>query len=144
MGGVAALLLVSAVAERPESAEALALARGIMRWVDWILIVPACLGSLGTGFLFAWRTSWGFFRHTWLSIKWALTVTMILFGIFFLGPWVDHTAALAMALGPKALEDGAYSATAALVFYFGVLQMALLVSMLFLSTFKPHRRRGDV
>jgi uncharacterized membrane protein len=97
MGGVAALLLVSVIAAHPGSAEAIALARELMRWVDRVLIIPACLGSLGTGFLFAWRTSWGFFRHTWLSIKWVLTVAMILFGIFFLGPWVDHTAALAAA-----------------------------------------------
>jgi hypothetical protein len=142
MGGVAALLLVSLVGARPGSGEALSLTRGIMRWVDWVLIIPACLGSLGTGFLFSLLTTWGFFRHTWLVIKWVLTVTMILFGVFFLGPWVDGTAALAAARGLGALGDSAYAADAARIVSFGALQMALLVLMLALSTFKPSRKRA--
>lgn len=142
IGGVAALLLVSLVGRAPRGGDALALAREAMQWIDWVIIIPSCLGSLGTGFLFSWLTSWGFFRHWWLVIKWALTTAMILFGIFFLGPWVDGTAKMAAERGLVALGDPAYTATALRVLGFSVVQMALLVLMLFLSTLKPLGKRA--
>jgi len=138
-GGVGALLLISIVGLHPRGGDALALARAAMQWIDWVIIIPSCLGSLATGFLFALSTPWGFFKHTWLTIKWALTVAMILFGIFFLGPWVDGTARLAEGRGLDALADPAYAAPAFRIAAFSVLQVALLVLMVFLSTLKPSR-----
>ena len=87
------------------------------------------------------HSPWGFFRHWWIVIKWVLTSAMILFGIFFLGPWVDRTATLAAERGLVALGDPLYTATALRVLGFSVLQIALLVFMLFLSTFKPFGKR---
>lgn len=141
MGGVAALILVSLVGRRPEGGEALALARASLQWIDWVIIIPACLGSLATGLLFSMGTPWGFFRYTWITIKWLLTVAMILFGVFFLGPWVDGTAHLAAERGAAALVDASYRATAGRILGFSVLQATLLVFMLFLSTLKPFGKR---
>jgi len=143
IGGVAALLLVSILGRSPAGGDALVLSRSTMQWIDWVIIIPSCLGSLATGFLFAWLTPWGFFRHHWLVIKWALTVAMILFGIFFLGPWVDGTAKLAAERGLGALGDSAYAGPALRVAAFSVVQIALLVFMLFLSTLKPFGKRKD-
>jgi hypothetical protein len=143
LGGVAALLLVSLVGKRPGGADALVLARSAMQWVDWTIIIPACLGSLATGALFGWLTQWGFFKHLWLVIKWALTVAMILFGIFFLGPWVDGTARMAETLGIRALDDQGFASTAFRVAAFSVVQIALLLFMVFLSTIKPFGKRGE-
>lgn len=142
MGGVAALVVLSLVGASPRHDEALALMRLSLRWIDWVIIIPACLGSLLTGFLFSWLTTWGFFKHTWLVIKWALTVAMILFGIFFLGPWVDRTAALAAERGILSLGDPVYSVTATRVLAAGAVQLTLLLFMLFLSTLKPFGKRG--
>jgi hypothetical protein len=141
LGGVAGLLLVSILGHSPAGGDALALARSTMQWIDWVLIIPSCLGSLATGFLFAWLTPWGFFKHTWLVIKWVLTAAMILFGIFFLGPWVDGTAKIAAERGLGALGDHAYAVTAVRVAAFSVVQIALLLFMLFLSTLKPFGKR---
>ena len=142
MGGVAALLVISLVGARPHHDEALSLMRLALRWIDWVIIIPACLGSLLTGLLFSWLTTWGFFKHTWLVIKWALTVAMILFGIFFLGPWVDRTAALAAERGILSLGDPVYSVTATRILAAGAVQLTLLLFMLFLSTLKPFGKRG--
>ena len=142
MGGVAALILVSVVGRRPAGGEALALARDALQWIDWVVIIPSCLGSLATGLLFAVLTPWGFFRYTWITVKWVLTVAMILFGIFFLGPWVDGTARLAEERGAAALGDAVYRTAAGRVVVFSVVQAALLVFMLFLSTLKPFGKRG--
>ena len=142
MGGVAALLVISLVGARPQHDEALSLMRLTLRWIDWVIIIPACLGSLLTGLLFSWLTTWGFFRHTWLVIKWVLTVAMILFGIFFLGPWVDRTAILAAERGVASLGDPSYAVTVTRILAAAGVQMALLLFMLFLSTLKPFGKRG--
>ena len=143
IGGVAALVLVSALGRTAASGDALALARTALAWVDRALIVPACLGSLATGFLCSWRTPWGFFRHGWVSAKWVITVSMILFGALCLGPWVDDTAARAAKEGLAAASDPAWARRAAMVQGFGVGQLVLLVGMILLSTFKPSgKRRG--
>jgi hypothetical protein len=142
MGGVAALVLVSILGARPHHADALTLARRALQWLDWTIIIPSCLGSLATGALFSLLTPWGFFKHTWITIKWILTVAMILFGVFFLGPWVDGTARLAGERGLVALDDSLYSVTALRILGFSVVQIALLVFMLFLSTLKPFGKRG--
>lgn len=141
LGGVAALLLVSLVGKRPAGGDALVLARSAMQWIDWTIIIPSCLGSLATGALFGWLTQWGFFKHLWLLIKWVLTVAMILFGIFFLGPWVDGTAKMAAELGIRALDEQGYASTAFRVAAFSVVQIALLTFMMFLSTFKPFGKK---
>ncbi len=141
IGGVAALVLVSAVGRTAATGDALALARTALSWVDRLLIVPACLGSLATGFLCSWRTPWGFFRHAWVTAKWVATVTMIAFGAVCLGPWVDDTAARAAAEGIAVVADPGWARRASLVQGFGVAQLALLVGMLLLSTFKPSGRK---
>jgi hypothetical protein len=141
MGGVAALLVLSAVGRAPPSGDALATVRTALQWVDRVLVIPACLGSLATGALLSWRTPWGFFRHAWVTVKWVATLAMILFGILFLGPWVDGTAARAAHLGLAALAEPAYARPAGRIEGFGALQIALLVGMLFLSTVKPAWRR---
>jgi putative copper export protein len=141
IGGVCALVLVSRVSRGAANGEALALARSALGVVDRALIVPACLASLATGFLCSWRTPWGFFQHGWVTAKWAITVSMIVFGAVALGPWVDETAARAASAGLGALGDAGFSRRAALVEGFGVGQLALLVVMLLLSTFKPSGKK---
>ncbi len=142
MGGVIALIVLSLVGWKPSTDGALAFARDALHWIDVVVIIPACLGSLATGFLFALLTNWGFFQQRWLVIKWTLTTAMILFGIFFLGPWVDETATRAARDGVAALDDAAYSETALRVLAFSIVQIVLLVFMVFLSTLKPFGKRG--
>ena len=141
LGGVCALVLVSLVSRKAVSGDALALARSALGVVDRVLVVPACLASLASGFVCSWRTPWGFFQHGWVTAKWALTVSMVVFGAAALGPWVDDTAAQAAGAGLAALGDPAYARRAALVEVFGAGQIVLLVAMILLSTFKPSAKR---
>lgn len=141
IGGVVALVLVSHAARRPATGEALALGRVALQYLDYGLIIPSCLASLATGFLSSWLTPWGFFKHRWVTVKWVATVAMILFGTFFLGPWVDESAALATRHGLGALADPTFVAFARRVAAFGVLQAVILVAVMFVSTLKPWSKK---
>ncbi len=54
-------------------------------------------GSLVTGFLFSLFTVWGFLRHPWIAVKWAVTLMVIFPLIFLLGPDLSGLSAIADA-----------------------------------------------
>lgn len=60
----------------------------------------AFYGLLATAVVFSLFTSWGFFRHTWIVLKWVGLVFMVFFSLNGLIPAVD---------GMAALSDGLYS-----------------------------------
>ena len=64
------------------------------------LFLWAFYGLLATAILFSLFTSWGFFRHTWIVLKWVGLVLMVFFSVNGLIPAVD---------GMAALSDGLYS-----------------------------------
>ncbi len=142
IGGVIGLLMLSLAFAHPASGSALIAIRRALVLLDYIIIIPAAFGSLGSGLLFCWLTNWGFAKYRWVMLKWAMTASMILFGTFFLGPWVDGSAARAKELSSAALSDPHYVDLALNVALFSAAQLALLVGLVFLSAFKPWGRRN--
>ena len=120
IGGILALGLVGvqALAGAP--------GYGLSWWIDSVMIIPACLGSLATGLVFSLKTSWGFLRHRWVALKWALTVSMIVLGATVLGPWVT-----ASQTDPTLIPS---------ILALAAAQLVLLLFMLVLSTLKPSLR----
>lgn len=51
-----------------------------MKFVDDWIIIPGAMGSLLTGVLYTVFTRWGWFKHRWITVKWAITIFGILFG----------------------------------------------------------------
>jgi hypothetical protein len=73
------------------------------------------LASLGnaaafTGIMLAALTPWGFFRHWWVLVKFAITITQLGSGVFILSPNLAD-AVVAAAQG-RDLPDGAFVARA--------------------------------
>ena len=102
-----------------------------------VVVLLGAIGCLLTGLLYSLFTNWGFFRHKWLIIKWAITIFGILAGTFFLGPWETAMNDISRQQGGAALLDAKYLSSMYLNFWFGILQVVLLVSAMFLSVFKP-------
>ena len=48
-----------------------------------VVVVPGAIGCLLTGFAYSALSNWGFFKQRWITVKWAITVSAILFGTFF-------------------------------------------------------------
>jgi len=68
------------------------LVNGLFTW--------ALYGLLVTSIAFSLFSSWGFFRHTWIVLKWLGLALMVFFSVNWLVPAVD---------GMAALSDGLYS-----------------------------------
>ncbi len=114
-----------------------------IHFVDMAVIVtPGAFGCLITGLIYGIFTKYGFFRHGWMIFKWVVTVGAILFGTFYLGPWETEMMNISSQLGIASLEDPAYLYNQRMNIIFGALQVLLLLVTLFISIFKPWKRKN--
>jgi uncharacterized membrane protein len=106
-----------------------------------VVVIPGAIGCLVTGLLYSLFSSWGFFKHGWLIFKWIVTVAAILFGTFFLGPWETNMMEISGKLGLSSLGDQSYLYNQMMNFMFGSIQCLVLIITLFISIFKPWKRK---
>ena len=139
---VCMLLVLNVKSAAPSDGQQLFAFNSAVKLIDDFIVIPCALGSLVTGLLYSLFTAWGFFRHRWLTVKWAVTVSAILFGTFFLGPWVNEFTAISGALGLEALGDGRYIEARRLNNTFGMIQVAVLIVTMFISVLKPWKKKS--
>lgn len=112
-----------------------------MKIIDDYIVIPSAFGTLITGLFFSWFTQWGFFKFYWIIVKWITIIAQILFGSFFLGPWLNGAEAIADAERIQALQNQTYLYFSQMNIYFGILQVLLLVLVVFVSVYKPWGKR---
>jgi hypothetical protein len=113
------------------------LSANLIDW--WIIIVLGAFGCMITGLFYSICTNWGFFRHKWIVVKWIITLFCVISGTFCLGPWETTMVGISQKIGTGALHDATYTSAMYLNFWFGVLQIVLIVFAMFISVFKPWR-----
>ena len=111
-----------------------------MKAVDDVVIVGGAIGCLLTGLLYSWMTPWGFFKHRWIGVKWAATVLLILFGTFFLGPWIDGMADITAKEFAAGLSNPLYLHDEKMNMTWGSVQFGVNLCMVAISVLKPWRR----
>lgn len=106
-----------------------------------VVVIPGAIGCLLTGLIYSLFSNWGFFKHKWLIFKWIVTITAILFGTFYLGPWETKMMEISGEQGLSALADKEYLYNQRMNLYFGLLQCLTLIVTIFVSIFKPWRSK---
>ena len=104
-----------------------------------VVVVPGAMGCLLTGFAYSALSNWGFIKQRWITVKWAITVSAIFFGTFFLGPWETAMMNISGELGLAALDDPGYLYNQRMNLWFGTLQVTVLFFTVWISVFKPWR-----
>jgi hypothetical protein len=105
--------------------------------IDNLVVVPAAWLSLLTGLLESWLTHWGFFKFRWVTVKWILTVAVMVYAPLFIARWDRNIQALSKVEGLKALLDPAYLQLRTLYAWSGLGLIAILAFMSVISTIKP-------
>jgi hypothetical protein len=75
-------------------------------------------------------------------LKWTVTVAAILFGSFFLGPWVNTMTALSGTEGMDALHSPTYAWSKTMSISFGLVQQLVLIATIYVSIRKPWKKRA--
>jgi len=112
-----------------------------MKFIDDFVIIPAAIGSLLTGLIYSIWTRWGFFKHNWITVKWIINVGGIVFGTFWLGPWLNGMPPIAESLGMNALSDPVFVHNQQMNLFFGPVQVGTLIFAAFISVFKPWKKK---
>ena len=107
---------------------------------DWV-VIPAANLSLLTGALICWLTVWGFFKFYWVIIKWIMTVTLITFGSFWLGPWTNAMTSISDAERLQALNNPLFMFDTKGIVIGGSIQILSLIFIFIISFLKPWGRR---
>jgi len=142
VGGVVALMLLYFLKKGITDGGVLYGINQSIHHVDmWVVVTPGAFGCLFTGLIYSIFSNWGFFKHNWLIIKWIITIVAILSGTFFLGPWETGMLEISGKLGVASLHDPSYLYNERMNFIFGMVQCFLLILTLFISVFKPWKKK---
>ncbi len=142
IGGAVALILLYLIKDGVTDGGVLFGINQSIHHVDMVVVViPGAFGCLLTGLIFSVFSNWGFFKHKWMIFKWIVTVTAILFGTFYLGPWETTMMEISGKLGLSSLRDPAYIYNQKMNLIFGSLQCFILMVTVFISIFKPWKKR---
>jgi uncharacterized membrane protein len=142
IGGVVLCLLIFITC--PETGDALYIRSRILQIVDDYFIICGALGAFVTGLIYSLWTNWGFFKHTWIIVKWVMTILQIIFGTFVLGPCINTNVAIADQLRDMAPTDPVFLNNIHTTQIWGTVQTALLLLVIVISVQKPWKRTKNV
>ncbi|MBP1628682.1 MAG: hypothetical protein H6Q00_3157 [Holophagaceae bacterium] len=137
LSSVLMLLLLPLLQAPATSDEGLRMFIRVYHFIDLKVLTPAAVLTLLTGLAYSLFTNWGFAKHGWIVFKWVVTLVIVLWGTFHLGPAVESLLAwsgqghLAMAQQPVFLHAMRLGTVAAIINLTG------LVLACVLSVYKP-------
>ena len=111
------------------------------KFIDDFVIIPGGNGLLLTALLYSIFTNWGWFKHKWITTKWAINLYGVVAGTFWLGPWLNASPPISKMKGLAALSDGIYMHNQKMLNIWGSFQLATILFALYLSVLKPWKKR---
>ncbi|NEQ23962.1 MAG: hypothetical protein F6K28_33500 [Microcoleus sp. SIO2G3] len=114
----------------------------ILKLLDDFIIIPSAGLSLLTGGLLSWLTIWGFVKFYWVIVKWVATVTLIVVGTIWLGPWVNAMTSISDLERLQALQNPLYVIDQKTLLVGAIVQSICLLAIICISVLKPWGRRS--
>ncbi len=113
----------------------------VLKLLDDFVIIPSATLSSITGGLLCWLTTWGFAKHYWVIVKWIATVTLIVVGTAWLGPWTNAITAISQTQRLQALQNPLYVWDQKTLIIGAIAQTISLLVIIGISVLKPWGRR---
>jgi hypothetical protein len=113
----------------------------VLKLLDDFVIIPSATLSLITGAFLCWLTVWGFTKHYWVIVKWVATVTLIVVGTAWLGPWTNAITAISQTQRLQALQNPLYVWDLKTLIIGAIAQTISLLAIIGISVLKPWGRR---
>lgn len=112
-----------------------------MDFIDVYIIIPGALGVLLTAIIYSTWTNWGWFKHKWIIVKWAICIYGIIFGTYPLGSWMSEVVHISKDAGLGALSHPIFLHNQKMLCIFGTFQAMTLVFAVFITSLKPWKNR---
>jgi hypothetical protein len=99
-----------------------------LHYIDLLTIILANLVTFITGVIFSKRTSWSFFKHRWITLKYAINLIPIVGGGLIFAPAIVNMLSAVEELGGEALLDSSF------IFWKNIFTGAFVAMLLLLAT----------
>ncbi|MEM7726574.1 MAG: hypothetical protein AAF208_09405 [Cyanobacteria bacterium P01_A01_bin.45] len=140
-GTALCMIAISLMKSDIASGDELYALNAVMKMLDDFVIIPSAILSLLSGTLLCWLTIWGFFKHYWVVAKWVATVTLIVTGTIWLGPWTNAMTSISAEQRLLALENPLYVFDGQAVLIGAIAQTSSLLVVIIISFLKPWGKR---
>lgn len=141
IGGVMALVSIM-LGSRPEGVEQIYMAARDHLVIDKFFLIPGGMGIVFTALAYSIFTKWGFFKFRWISVKWILTILLVLIGKVYMGVIIEKNMVLATALMQGNSDVEVFYSNVSHVATAGIVQLVGFMSVLVISVVKPWTSRG--
>ncbi|MDR2653225.1 MAG: hypothetical protein LBC68_13110 [Prevotellaceae bacterium] len=138
IGGI--VLFLGVFLTFPESGDELYMRSRMLQLIDDCLIIPGAIGVAITGLIYSVWTNWGFFKHTWIIVKWIMTILQIILGTL-LGPYINDNVVIAGQLRDAAINDPVFLNNLHTTQIWGTIQTSLLFLYIIISIQKPWKKK---
>ena len=141
--GCATVLSIVMLKIDPKSGAELYGVLSTLDFIDLYILVPGAMGILVSGLVYSVWTNWGWFKHKWIMVKWIICLSGIVFGTFWLGPWLSEMVEISQKLGLEALADDTYIKNQQSFMILGTFQALTIIFAAVISTLKPWRKSNS-
>jgi hypothetical protein len=135
------MIVISLMNRNTPNGDELYAINSVMKLLDDVVIIPSAILSLLSGGFLCWLTIWGFFKHYWVIAKWIGTVTLIVAGTIWLGPWTNAMTAISADSRLQALQNPLYVFDQKAVLIGAIIQTFCFLIMIAISFVKPWGKR---
>ncbi|MDL2231792.1 hypothetical protein LJB85_03535 [Porphyromonadaceae bacterium OttesenSCG-928-L07] len=137
--GVIAMAVINLI--KPQSGDELYMTLYISRFIDDILVIPGAILTVITAIIYGLHTNWGFFKHNWITVKWIVSIVIILIGTFYFSPKLDASLEIADLTRNAALSDPTLLSNQHISLIGAFIQAGALVVLVVISVFKPWKKK---
>jgi len=137
--GVIAMGVVNLIT--PHSGDELYMALYINRIIDDVLVIPGAMLTVVTAIIYGIYTNWGFFKHKWITVKWIISLVVIITGTFYFNPIHNHLLEIADTTRDAALNNPDLQTEHSISLIGPFVQSAALIFLVIISVFKPWKKK---
>lgn len=142
IGGVMALVSLQ-LGVTPETKGTMYMAAVNHLIVDEYFLIPGGVGIVITAIIYGIFTGWGFFKQRWLSVKWILTILLVIIGAGYMGVTIKENVVYARNMLTENLNADLYWRNVYHVAIAGIIQLVGFVYIVAISVMKPWKKKNS-
>lgn len=139
--GVIAMTILRIIT--PQSGDELYMIIKIIRLIDDTLVIPGAVMTVITALIYGINTNWGFFKHKWVTVKWIVSIIIIILGTFYFSPILDNALELTDAGRDSMLNSPEIAKNIQTTFIGGICQGSALIVLVIISVLKPWKSKKE-
>jgi len=114
--------------------------RAMVQVSDQIVRIGA-VGTLLVGFIYGIFTSWGFFKHRWITVKWILFIIQTLIGIFVVDKLMVANMTMLDQQQATAISNPSFIQNHTFRQYAVIVQIGITLFIIAISVLKPWKKK---